>query len=201
MNGQRGQWLSLNDCIWTRSALRSVHALMPSLNQYKGLFRETLHVENATARMLVDELLLKTSSATPARNKMGYQYVKELILELSHQRMNDDDLRRLDGKKCWPCRIKTSSRHGFRSVGEFYVNDRQDLFEIFSDSETFLDFDFNISRDLKKLLCNRGCEMCLSDTVVEETESQISIEQDRDFIKDLRRRAAALVRYVDMCIS
>ncbi|KUL87498.1 hypothetical protein ZTR_04598 [Talaromyces verruculosus] len=151
INDQRGQWLSLEDCIWTRSVLRKKHALMPSLNDYRDLFRFTLEVPNATMDMLVTDLL-ESLTDCPMDDESDYY---------------------------------------------FYVNDRQDLFDIFSDSGTFLDFDFDTSKSLADMLRNLGCDSFLSDQVVINTESREPLNYNRDLTEEFRGRADALVKYFE----
>lgn len=165
---------------------------MPSLNEYRHLFRDTLEVPNATMNMLVTDLL-KSLTKHPMEDEGGYQYVKELLQEISRLRQNDKELERLDGKGCWPCRTPTCPR-ALRSIGRFYVNDRQDLFDIFSDSHTFLDFSFEKSKTVADLLRNRGCDSFLSEEVVIETEAREPLEHDRDLTQDFRSRADALTK-------
>lgn len=192
INRQSGQWLSLDDCIWTRSILRSKHALMPSLNQYRDLFRDTLQVLNATTDMLVTDLLGSLTDC-PMEDEDDYQYVKELLKEIARMRPKNRELERLDDIECWPCRAPYCSRE-LCSIGYFYVNDRQDLFDIFSDSYTFLDFDFDTSKKVADLLRKQGCELFLSENVSIETESREPLEYDHDLTQDFRARADALVK-------
>lgn len=166
---------------------------MPSLNQYRGLFRDTLEVPNATMDMLVTDLL-KSSMYDPMKDEDGYQYVKELLQEIARLQQNNKELKQLNNKKCWPCRTSTCPRK-LCSIGSFYVNDRQDLFDIFSDSHTFLDFDFDTSKKVADLLRNRGCDSFLSEEVFIETESREPLERDYDLTQDFRGRADALLKY------
>ncbi|KAH8697486.1 putative heterokaryon incompatibility protein [Talaromyces proteolyticus] len=195
VNDQSGRWLSLKDCIWTRSVLRYKHALMPSLNQYRDLFRDTLEVPNATMDMLVTDLL-ESLTDYPMEDEDGYQYVKELLQEIARLRQNNKELERLDDIECWPCHTPNCPRD-LCSIGSFYVNDRQDLFDIFSDSYTFLDFDFDTSRRVADLLRNRGCDSFLSENVFIDTESCEPLEYDHDLTQDFRSRADALVKYFE----
>lgn len=71
---------------------------MPSLNQYRDLFRDTLEVPNATMDMLVTDLLESPMDA-PMEDEDGYQYVKELLQEIARLRQNDEELERLDNKE------------------------------------------------------------------------------------------------------
>jgi hypothetical protein len=166
---------------------------MPSLNQYRGLFRDTLEVPNATTNMLVTDLL-KPPMCVHMEDEDRYQYVKELLQEISRMRQNDEELKRLDNEACWPCRTPTWQRE-LCSIGNFYVNDRQDLFEIFSNTHTFLDFDFDNSRKVADLLRHQGCDSFLSETVLTETESCEPLEHNYDLTQDFRGRADALVKY------
>ncbi|OKL55903.1 hypothetical protein UA08_08808 [Talaromyces atroroseus] len=195
INGQSGRWLSLEDCIWTQSVLRHKHALMPSLNQYCNLFRYTLKVPNATMDMLVTALL-ESLTDRPMEDEGSYQYVKELLQEIARLQQNDKELKRLDNIKCWPCRTPNCRRE-LCSIGTFYVNDRQDLFDIYSDSYTFLDFDFDTSKRLADLLRNRGCHTFLSENVIVDTESREPLQYDHNLTQDFRGRADTLVKYFE----
>lgn len=166
---------------------------MPSLNQYRGLFRDTLEVPNATMDMLVTDLLESLMDA-PMEDEDGYQYVKELLQEIARLRQNDEELERLDNIECWPCRTPTCPRE-LCSMGSFYVNDRQDLFDIFSETHTFLDFDFETTRKVADLLRHRGCDSFISEKVFTETESREPLEYEHALTQDFRGRADALVRY------
>ena len=166
---------------------------MPSLNQYRNLFRDTLEVPNATMEMLVTDLLESPMDA-PMNDEDGYQYVKELLQEIARLRQNDAELERLDNKECWPCRTPTCPRQ-LCSIGSFYVNDRQDLFDIFSGTHTFLDFDFDTSRKVADLLRHRGCDSFISEEVFTETEAREPLEYEHALTQDFRGRADALVRY------
>jgi hypothetical protein len=166
---------------------------MPSLNQYRGLFRDMLQVPNATMDMLITDLL-ELHVGAPIEDDDEYQYVKELLQEIARLRRNDKDLQRLDDKPCWPCRTPKGSRM-LCSIGNFYINDRQCLFDIFVNTHNFLDFDFDTSRQVADLLRNRGCESFLSEEVLIKTEACEPLEHDRAFTQDFRGRADALVKY------
>jgi hypothetical protein len=167
---------------------------MPSLNQYRDLFRFTLEVPNATMDMLVTDLL-ESLTDCPMEDEDSYQYVKELLQEIARLRQNNKELERLDDIECWPCHMPNCPRE-LCSIGSFYVNDRQGLFDIFSDSYTFLDFDFDTSKRVADLLRNRGCDSFLSENVSIDTESHEPLEYDHDLTQDIRGRADALVKYV-----
>lgn len=166
---------------------------MPSLNQYRDLFRYTLGVPNATMDMLITELLESAMDAI-MEDEDGYQHVKELLQEIARLRQNDKELERMNNTECWPCRTPTRTRE-LRSIGNFYVNDRQNFFEIFADTHTFLDFDFDTSRKVADLLRNRRCNSFLSEKVFTETESREPLEHSHDITQEFRGRADALVKY------
>lgn len=165
---------------------------MPSLNQYRNLFRDTLEVPNATMDMLVTDLL--ESMNAPLNDEDEYQYVKELLQEIARLRQNDEDLEILENEEFWPCRTPTYT-HGLYSIGSFYVNDRQDLFDIFVDSHVFLDFNFDASKKVADMLRNQGCDSFLSEKVSIETECREPLESDHGLTLDFRSRADALVKY------
>jgi hypothetical protein len=135
---------------------------MSSLNQYRDLFRDTLEVPNATIDMLIDDLLEYTEISM--EDEDDYEYIKELLQEIARLLQDDEDLERLQDEACWPCRKPTHARE-LCSIGDFYVNDRQDLFEIFAESHNFLDFSFNTSKMLADLLHISGCDSFLSESV------------------------------------
>lgn len=190
--------MSLEACIWDRSVLRSKHALEPSLKKYRDLFRDTLEVPDATVDMLITDLLYVSSKCTPMQDKNDYQYLKKLLQEVARLRPNEAELQRLGSKNCWPCRTPIRPR-GLSSVGNslhFYVNDRQNLFEIFSETFPFLDFDFAASGTLKDLLRRCGCNAFLSKVTIIKTEACGSLDYDSDLMEDLRGRANAIATYV-----
>ncbi|KAK8912646.1 hypothetical protein VCV18_012325 [Metarhizium anisopliae] len=189
-NDRSSQWVSIKDCIWTRSVLQDKHALKPSLKRYRDLFQETLGVQDATVTTLVTELL---ESAMYVKDNSKYQHVKDLWLEIADMRPDGAMLDQLDGKSCWPCRTPTRLR-AIYSVGSFYINDRQDLFDAFSNTHTFLDFNLDVSRKLAKILQDRGCDSFLSKKVVTKIEPHDPLEQDIGLAQDFRGRADALVQ-------
>lgn len=166
---------------------------MPSLNDYRDLFRFTLEVPNASVDMLVTDLL-EVLTCCPMADEDDYQYVKELLQEIARLWKDNKELERLRDRNCWPCHALFRPRE-FCSIGSFYVNDRQDLFNIFSNSHTFLDFDFDISKRLADLLRNLGCNSFLSDQVVIDTESREPLDYDHDLTSEFRGRADAIVKY------
>jgi hypothetical protein len=174
--------------------LRSKHALKPSLDKYSGLFRDTLEVPNDTMDMLITDLL--SLGSTILQDNSEYQYRKELLIEIARRlRQDDGELKRLDKKACWPCRTRTGRRI-LGSLGTFYVNDRQDLFEIFADKYTLLDFDFTTTKKIADLLRIQGCKSFLSDLVLKKTESCEPLEYDHGLTQDFQGRADALVKCV-----
>lgn len=166
---------------------------MPSLNDYRDLFRFTLEVPNASVDMLVTELLVSLTCCSMA-DKDIYQYIKELLQEIARLRKNNKEIERLHDVKCWPCHAPLRPRE-LCSIGSFYVNDRQDLFDIFSDSYTFLDFNFETSKNLADLLHNLGCDSFLSEQVGIYAESREPLDYDNGLTQEFRGRTNALVKY------
>jgi hypothetical protein len=165
---------------------------MPTLNQHRSLFRETLKVPNATMDMLVTDLL--ESIKAPSNNEDEYQYVKDLLQGIARLWQKDEQLGRLNGKECWPCRTPKHS-HKLYSIGNFFVNDRQNLSDIFAHSHVFLDMDFSATKNIADLLRNQGCDSFLSEKVSIETECCEPLESDHELTQDFRSRANALVKY------
>jgi hypothetical protein len=193
---QPGRWLALKDCIWAPSVLQSKHALMPSLNRDCGLFSDTLGVSNMTTDMLVSELLRESTQLNIKHHEDRYLYIKELVQKIARIQKDDTDLQKLRGKKCWPCRTPTRAQ-ALRSIDDFFVNDRQNLFNLFADTHAFLDFDFDKSRNVYNLLRSQDCKF-LSENVGTETSPGKPLECDPELMQDLRSRANALVRYVHL---
>src|SRR5437762_10926300 len=172
MFGQ-SSWLRLNECIWTRSSIRNKTALQPTLQEYATLFHNTLGVRNVTMTMLGAELCSLRSEASQST----FQYGKELLREISHFTENADRDVRLKEEPCWPCRTGSGDL-AWLKIGQFHVNDRQNLFEIFSNRVSFLDFDFSRSRRITLLLEKVGCNDFLSDRVKMETVALGRLEQN-----------------------
>lgn len=147
--------------------------------------------------MLITDLLRLPREAPIAGEDDRYQYAKELLQVIARLRKDEKALGRLHNQNCWPCRTRTSQRV-FCSIGSFYVNDRQNLFDIFSNIHTFLDFDFNGSKLVTALLRDQDCDSFLSNRVAIEMESHKSRDYDeklrQDLMRNFRSRADALVK-------
>lgn len=140
--------------------------------------------------MIVDELKYGVDEG----DEEDYEYVKELVQELARRlRPDEEALQDLEEADFWPCRTPMGS-HELWCMGDFYVNDRQDLFDIFSDNHIFLDFDFSTSKTLKNLLLIQGCKSFLSEKVLIETEAREPLERNHSLMRDFRSRAGALLR-------
>lgn len=192
-NSNRGRWLKLEDCVWTRTILRTKYALMSTLNQYRSLFRDTLDVPNVTLKMLVQGFI--STSDTPSEDNIDYS--KKLLLDISHKEETGNELMLLQDAKCWPCRLPTGEP-AFCAVEDFYVNDRQNLFDIFKDSQTFLDLNFDDSRKVTDLLHKLGCISFLSKQVKVNTEAHQPLQIDHEMSQNYQRRADALNRYITL---
>ncbi|USP80364.1 uncharacterized protein yc1106_07638 [Curvularia clavata] len=193
-NNENGRWLSLKDCVWTGSTLRNKHTLKPSLDGFRGLFRDTLKVPNTTIGMLVTELLQLTESFEGCED--DYQYIKTLLKGIANLPQDNADLERLYDECCWPCR-NPKQEPVLCSIGDFYVNDRQNLFNIFADHHTFLDFNFEDTKSLAVLLRGQGCESFLSENVAIETACSGQSIFNRDLTDDICSRADSLVLYFE----
>ncbi|KAF2187468.1 hypothetical protein K469DRAFT_772048 [Zopfia rhizophila CBS 207.26] len=190
------EWLHLDQCIWRPSKIRTKYALMPTLEEFGDLFQRILQVPNATLNTLIAELLDTTSDSSAAVNAEDFQYCKDLLLEINRKRETTNELQQLHGSRCWPCSM-CSTEKMFRAIGEFYVNDRQLLFNEFKSSHTFLDLDFDDSRDISDLLRRLGCDSFLSETVAVETEAHQPLQYDQELTQDYRSRAVALSIYIE----
>ena len=128
-------------------------------------------------------------------NDKNFEYVKDILLAISRIRQSCHALEQLKHACCWPCRTP-SGRQRLCAIGNFYVNDRQDLFDIFVDHKNFLYFDFNKSKVVKTLLEGRGCVSFLSKQATLNTTACEPLEFDSDLTQNYRSRANALNRYV-----
>ena len=161
---------------------------MSSLNQYKILFRDTLNVQNATIYMLADELLGTRPS--------DFDYAKDLVREIARLKRSGQTVSGyLRGRSFWPCHTPAGG-HLFRRMGSFYVNDRQDLFDMFSNVFTFLDFEFEASKSIAHLLHDQECDMFLSERVIIETEAHEPRDYNLGLTREFRARAKALAKSV-----
>jgi hypothetical protein len=168
---------------------------MHTLNPYRALFRDTLKVPNVSLDMLITELLNKAPHPSAALNEDTFQYCKDLLMDINRIRETNDEQQRLNRARCWPCRSPLG-QPTFSPIGDFYINDRQHLFDIFSSSMTFLDFDFNSTQIITGLLRSRGCVSFLSERVTMDTEALQPLEIDHALTQNYRRRADALDKYV-----
>jgi hypothetical protein len=144
-----------------------------------------------TMDMLVSDLLNTTRIASAAGNDDAFKYSKDILLDISTK--GSDTALPLDHAHCWPC--ITPSGQEFRAIGSFYVNDRQDLFNIFTDLQPFLDFDFNTSKAVSNLLRSRGCVSFISKQVIVQTDPRPPLQFDNDLTLSYQKRADSLNRY------
>ncbi|KAF2176591.1 hypothetical protein K469DRAFT_698364 [Zopfia rhizophila CBS 207.26] len=183
----QSSWLRLDECIWNRSSIKGKTALQPTLRDYATLFHRALGVPDVTMYMLVAELCSLSGEAS----QPAFRYGKELLRDLRRFTGKADESILLGERPCWPCRIRSGDL-AWLKVGQFYVNDRQNLFEIFSNRVSFLDFDFDDSRPITPLLKKVGCKDFLSDRVGIETMALGRLEQDPRLTQKYRSRAQAL---------
>jgi hypothetical protein len=140
--------------------------------------------------MLVTEMLYLTNNFMDDQEE--HKYIKELLQEIARPPWDDPDLKRLNDEACWPCRNSTHNLE-LCEMNDFYVNDRQDLFDMFADSNTFLDCSFDTSKSLAGLLRSQGCESFLSQNVLIDTECREPLRYDCHLTKDFRGRAHYVV--------
>jgi hypothetical protein len=155
------------------------------------LFTKTLRVPEATLESLVTELL-ETTKKDPIVNSHSYMRAKLLLRHIVRLSTSEDDLRRLHGRKFWPCHTPDSPRK-FCSIDEFLVNDRQDLFDMFSSRHTFLDFDFDTARLITGTFKNQASFSFLSKCVSIETSFRKPLKLNHASTTDFRARADSLV--------
>jgi hypothetical protein len=81
----------------------------------------------------------------------------------------------------------------FCSIDEFLVNDRQDLFDMFSSRHIFLDFDFDTARLITDTFKNHASFSFLSKRVSVETSFHKPLGLNHASTTDFRARADSLV--------
>ena len=183
------RWLCPDECVWTKSCLRSKSALGPYYGAcgMDDLFRETIGVQDVTLEILVDELCVNSNSLPTVES---FQYAKKLIKacsEFGSLLLRDSDLIR---QRCWPCR-NMAGEMVWESVEEFYTNDNQDLYEMFSSITSFLDFKFEEIRRLKSFLKAVGVRS-ISGHVDSATSPEAPCSVNDVATKDIQRRARYL---------
>jgi hypothetical protein len=183
--------LELKECIWRLSNLRNKFALKPTLDEFGDLFTKILDVPDATLAMLIAEL----RDICVAAEQVEFEYCKSLLLEISRKRETNDELEQLKSIRCWPCR-SPSNKFSFCAIGEFYVNDRQLLYDMFQDSHPFLDLDFDSTQDVSGLLRKLHCTSFLSKQVTVETEACQPLLLNDELTQDYRIRCLAIKRCV-----
>jgi hypothetical protein len=155
------------------------------------LFTQTLRVSEATLESIVTELL-ETTTKDPMEDLRSYMRAKLLLRHVVRLPTSEDELRRLQGKSFWPCHSPESPRK-FCSIDEFLVNDRQNLFDMFSSRHTFLDFDFDTARLITDTFKNLASFSFLSKRVSVETLFHKPLGLNHASTTDFRARADSLV--------
>jgi hypothetical protein len=161
------------------------------LDEFGNLFTKILDVPDATLTMLITEL----RDICVTNKQDDFEYCKSLLQEIGRKRETNNELEQLKSIRCWPCR-SPSNEISFCSIGEFYVNDRQLLFDMFQDSHTFLDLDFESTQDISELLRRLHCTSFLSEQVTIKTEPCQPLLLNDDLTKDYRIRGLAIKRCV-----
>jgi hypothetical protein len=156
-----------------------------------SLFRRTLGVSEATLESLVTELL-ETTKKNPMENSRSYLRAKLLLRHVVRVPASKDEFRRLHNKSFWPCHTPESPRK-FCSIDEFLINDRQDLFDMFSSRHTFLDFDFDTATLITDTFKNHASFSFLSKSVSVETLFHKPLGLNHASTTDFRARADSLV--------
>jgi hypothetical protein len=190
-NDGTGDWVDLNECIWRSSNLQSKHSLQPTLDEFADLFIRILDVPNATLDMLIAEI----RDACASTGQDSHAYCKSLLLEISGKRETNDELEQLVSMTCWPCQ-RPWGEALFCGKGDFFINDRQLLYDMFNDSQTFLDLDFETTKALSELLRRLNFTTFLSEQVTIETEACQPLLIDHDLTQEYRIRGTAIRRYV-----
>jgi hypothetical protein len=156
-----------------------------------SLFRRTLGVSEATLESLVTELL-ETTKKDPMEDPRSYTRARVLLKHIARFSTSQEELRRLHDKSFWPCHTPDAPRK-FCSIDDFLVNDRQDMFDMFSSRHAFLDFDFNTTRLITDKFKNRASFSFLSKCVSVETSFHEPLELNQASTTDFRARADSLV--------
>jgi hypothetical protein len=187
-------WYPLSKCVW--KAPKCLKSRIPLSNHYPDLielFCTVLNVKDATPSIVIDELLEITKSY-PSAERNAIRHSKSLLYQLaaytkSGLTIDGNYLSLLTTKACWPC--LSNGNPCFRSSSQAYANDRQIVYEIFSDRVVMLDFSLEQTQSLMPLLKVLGFRRYLSKAKV---EAGLSEEGNRDEVLtcDLRKRAYAL---------
>lgn len=187
----------LAKCVWNDSCLRTKSVLIHSLKDHENLFCRTLGVPDADSKMYFKELKMKVEDMNAMADVDTYNYVKQLLIGIASLPKTATMLAWLKSEKCWPYRTAKGSGKLRSMEQDFYINDSQQLFDIFFETHPCLDFDVQSSNTLKPLLEKFGCRNHLSKCVTMEAEPYKLLRANDTFTRDLRARTGALMRYAN----
>lgn len=194
LSGKASHWYPLSKCVWKApKCLKSRIALSDYYPHLRELFCTALNVTDATPSIVIDELLEITKS-DPSTEQNATRHSKSLLSQLaaytqSGVALESKYLSLLTTKACWPC--LSNGNPCFRSLSQAHANDRQVVYDTFSDRVVMLDFSFEQTRSLMPLLKVLNFGRYLSKAKV---ETGLSEEGNRDEVltDDLRQRTYAL---------
>jgi hypothetical protein len=191
-NSKDNRWLSPEDCVWGGTVLGGRYDIRLPWWDYRELFTQTLQVSEATLESLVTELL-ETTKKDPMEDLRSYMHAKLLLEHIVRLPTSEDELRRLHGKSFWPCHTPDSPRK-FCPIDEFLVNDRQDLFDIFSRRHTFLDFGFDSARLITGTFKNQASFLFVSECVSVKTSFYDLLAFNHSSTTDFRARSGSIIK-------
>jgi hypothetical protein len=184
----------LSKYVWKApKCLKSRIPLPDHYSHLRELFCTALNVQDATPSIVIDELLEITKSYL-STERNATRHSKSLLSQLaaytkSGVTIEGKYLFLLITKACWPC--LSNGNPCFRSLSQAYANDRQIVYEIFSDRVVILDFSLEQTQCLMPLLKVLNFGRYLSKAKV---EAGLSEKGNRDEVLtcDLRKRTYAL---------
>lgn len=184
-------WLYPGQCVWAKSCLRSKASLQTLYRGLEILFRNIIGAHDITLSILVEELCRISTKEDERAMSEDFHYAKELIQACSKFETEVGSSNELTSEPCWPCRSREGSRI-WKKAKEFFANDRQDLYDIFSKFVTFLDFKFEEVNRIKSFLKAAGIKFISS--AVPNTRLEEPFEIDVDRKADMHWRAEYLYR-------
>lgn len=188
-------WRSPSQCLWAsttnidgKSAVRDQYA------DFEDFFTNVLGVRLVNLTMLHDQLIAAATKGAPP------EQIKELLLDISsHLRSasNRPQADRVLQSTIFPVRCPGESGVTLCSKEtEFFIVDREDLFDAFQSRVRYLDFSLKEVCDLSPFIAWAGLESrLLSRSVVEMSRVKGGVERPiRDTNHDVKTKAYALLR-------
>lgn len=190
-SGNKSRWVNLSSCRWDTVAALQLHGLSAHFPRLRNLFKDILNVRNADAVDIINELASAKDADDPVAK------VQRLLIALSDQfslsPTENAAVHRIkkEAMKVFPIMDAQSSlRLCSTTDGDWFIPDRQRLYESFKSKVGFLHLGGGTTRTISTLVERLGLDdRFLTKHVREETQAGGDVVYQREMTDMVRSKA------------